>query len=71
LTAGSILSYASAIGEKGLNGHAEEGLRQSLVVSDGSWTIFVTKPISAVFLLVTALIVVRKAYVLLFKKDPS
>ncbi len=50
---------------------AEESLRQSLVVSDGSWAIFVTKPISAVFLLVTALIVIRKAYVLLFKKDPS
>ena len=50
---------------------AEESLRQSLVVSDGSWAIFVTKPISAVFLLVTALIMVRKAYVLLFKKDPS
>ncbi len=50
---------------------AEESLRQSLVVSDGSWAIFVTKPISAAFLLVTALIVIRKAYVLLFKKDPS
>lgn len=48
---------------------AEEGLRQSLMVSDGSWSILVTKPISAVFLGVTALIVLRKAYVLLFRKD--
>jgi len=48
---------------------AEEGLRQSLVVSDGSWMIFISKPISAVFLAVTALIVIRKAYVLLFKKE--
>ena len=48
---------------------AEEGLRQSLMVSDGSWSILVTKPISAVFLGVTALIVMRKAYVLLFRKD--
>ncbi len=50
---------------------AEESLRQSLVVSDGSWSIFVAKPISAVFLVVTALIMVRKAYVLLFRKDSS
>jgi putative tricarboxylic transport membrane protein len=48
---------------------AEEGLRQSLMVSNGSWAIFFTKPISAVFLGVTALIVMRKAYVLLFPKD--
>jgi len=48
---------------------AEEGLRQSLMVSDGSWSILVTQPISAVFLGVTLLIVLRKAYVLAFKKD--
>ena len=48
---------------------AEEGLRQSLIVSDGSWAILVTQPISAVFLGVTALIVMRKAYVLVIKKD--
>ncbi len=48
---------------------AEEGLRQSLVVSNGSWTILVTQPISATFLGVTLLIVLRKAYVLAFKKD--
>lgn len=48
---------------------AEEGLRQSLMVSDGSWSILVTQPISAVFLSVTLLIVLRKAYVLAFKKD--
>ncbi|MGD8986215.1 MAG: tripartite tricarboxylate transporter permease, partial [Desulfobacteraceae bacterium] len=45
---------------------AEESLRQSLVVSEGSWTIFITKPISAAFLIITALIVIRKAYVLVF-----
>jgi putative tricarboxylic transport membrane protein len=48
---------------------AEESLRQSLVVSDGSWTIFVTQPISAAFLIVTALIVVRKACVLISSKE--
>jgi putative tricarboxylic transport membrane protein len=48
---------------------AEEGLRQSLMVSDGSWSILVTQPISAAFLGVTLLIVLRKAYVLAFKKD--
>jgi len=42
---------------------------QSLIVSDGSWAILVTQPISAVFLGVTALIVMRKAYVLVIKKD--
>ena len=50
---------------------AEESLRQSLVVSNGSWTIFITKPISALFLLITVAIVVRKAYVLLFRKGSS
>ena len=48
---------------------AEESLRQSLVVSDGSWLIFVTQPISAAFLGVTALIVIHKAYVLVFSKS--
>jgi putative tricarboxylic transport membrane protein len=48
---------------------AEESLRQSLVVSNGSWTILFTQPISAVFLGVTALIVLCKAYLMLFKKD--
>ncbi len=48
---------------------AEESLRQSLVVSEGSWTIFIIKPISAAFLIVTALIVLRKAYVLIFSKE--
>jgi len=48
---------------------AEESLRQSLVVSEGSWTIFIIKPISAAFLIVTALIVIRKAYVLAFSKE--
>jgi putative tricarboxylic transport membrane protein len=48
---------------------AEEGLRQSLMVSDGSWSILVTQPISATFLGVTLLIVLRKVYVLAFKKD--
>jgi putative tricarboxylic transport membrane protein len=47
---------------------AEESLRQSLVVSDGSWMIFITKPISAIFLGVTTLIVLRKTYVMLFRK---
>jgi putative tricarboxylic transport membrane protein len=50
---------------------AEEGLRQSLMVSDGSWFIFMTRPISAVFLLLTVLIVVFKAYALLFPKKTS
>lgn len=48
---------------------AEESLRQSLVVSNGSWTILFTQPISAVFLGVTAVIVLRKAYIMLVKKD--
>ena len=48
---------------------AEESMRQSLVASSGSWTIFVTKPISALFLLATALIVLRKIYVLIFSKE--
>jgi putative tricarboxylic transport membrane protein len=48
---------------------AEESLRQSLVVSEGSWTIFITQPISAAFLIVTALIVVRKACVLISSKE--
>ena len=47
---------------------AEESLRQSLVVSNGSWTILVSEPISAAFLGVTALIVLRKVYVTYFKK---
>jgi putative tricarboxylic transport membrane protein len=47
---------------------AEESLRQSLVVSDGSWTILVTKPISAIFLAITLLLVFRKAHSLLFSK---
>jgi len=50
---------------------AEEGLRQSLVVSDGSWAIFFTRPISAVFLAITALIAVRKMYVLNFPKNAA
>lgn len=48
---------------------AEESMRQSLVVSDGSWSIFVTKPISALFLLATALIILRKSYVLMRSKE--
>ncbi len=43
---------------------AEEGLRQSLIVSGGSWLIFVTEPFSAVFLGITALIILHKAYAL-------
>ncbi len=50
---------------------AEEGLRQSLMMSNGSWSILVTKPISAVFLSLTALIIIGKAYVMLFKKKPE
>jgi putative tricarboxylic transport membrane protein len=48
---------------------AEESLRQSLVVSDGSWTILVTKPISAIFLAITLVMVLRKAYNLLFSAN--
>ena len=48
---------------------AEESMRQSLVASSGSWTIFVTKPISALFLLSTSLIILRKMYVLIFSKE--
>ncbi|MBW1942120.1 MAG: tripartite tricarboxylate transporter permease [Deltaproteobacteria bacterium] len=48
---------------------AEESMRQSLVASSGSWTIFVTKPISALFLMATALIILRKIYVLIFSKE--
>ena len=39
---------------------AEEGLRQSLMVSNGSWLILVTQPISAAFLGVTLLIICAK-----------
>jgi putative tricarboxylic transport membrane protein len=45
---------------------AEEGLRQSLIVSGGSWLIFFQHPISAAFLAITALVVARRAYSLLF-----
>jgi putative tricarboxylic transport membrane protein len=41
---------------------AEEGLRQSLIRSDGSWAILVTSPISAVFLCLTMLVVIRQLY---------
>lgn len=47
---------------------AEESLRQSFMVSDGSWMILITRPISAVFLGVTALVVLRKAYLLVLPK---
>ena len=50
---------------------AEEGLRQSLMMSKGSWSILVTQPISASFLALSALIVFRKVYVLLFPKKPA
>ncbi|MEW6668007.1 MAG: tripartite tricarboxylate transporter permease [Thermodesulfobacteriota bacterium] len=50
---------------------AEEGLRQALIVSDGSWSIFITKPISAAFLLLTSIVVVRRAYALFFRITPS
>lgn len=46
---------------------AEEGLRQSLMVSGGSWLIFFSRPISAVFLGVTAMVVLRKVYVMAVK----
>ena len=48
---------------------AEESLRQSLMVSEGSWSILVTQPISAFFLLITAIIVLRKVYLLVFSKE--
>jgi len=48
---------------------AEESLRQSLIVSEGSWLILVTRPISAIFLSVTLIVVIRKAYVLILKKS--
>ena len=50
---------------------AEEGLRQSLMVSEGSWSILVTRPISAAFLIVTTVILVRKIYVLIRQKDST
>jgi putative tricarboxylic transport membrane protein len=49
---------------------AEEGLRQSLIVSDGSWAIFVTKPISAAFLALTLIVVLHRMYALFFRKNP-
>ena len=50
---------------------AEEGLRQSLMMSKGSWSILVTQPISASFLALSALILIRKVYVLLFSKKQA
>jgi putative tricarboxylic transport membrane protein len=50
---------------------AEEGLRQSLMVSEGSWSILMTRPISAVFLSVTTVILLRKIYVLIRQKDSA
>lgn len=50
---------------------AEEGLRQSLMMSKGSWSVLVTQPISASFLVLSALIVLRKVYVLLFSKKSA
>jgi putative tricarboxylic transport membrane protein len=48
---------------------AEEGLRQSLMVSGGSWLIFLTHPIAAVFLGITVLVIARRAYTLLFRNE--
>lgn len=48
---------------------AEEGLRQSLIASDGEWSILLTKPISALFLGMSMIIVLRKIYLLSFKKE--
>jgi putative tricarboxylic transport membrane protein len=50
---------------------AEEGLRQSLMVSKGSWSILVTQPISATFLALSALVLIRKMYVLFFSKQKA
>jgi len=50
---------------------AEEGLRQSLAVSQGSWLIFFSHPVSGIFLTISVLIVLFKVYKLLRdeKKD--
>ena len=37
---------------------AEANLQRSLVMSDGSWTIFITRPISVTFIVLTVLILV-------------
>lgn len=37
---------------------AEENLRKSLILSGGSWSIFVTKPVSAFFLVITLAVVI-------------
>jgi putative tricarboxylic transport membrane protein len=50
---------------------AEEGLRQSLIVSGGSWLIFLKHPISAAFLAITVFVVFRKAYALVFTKSEN
>jgi putative tricarboxylic transport membrane protein len=50
---------------------AEEGLRQSLIVSGGSWLIFLHHPISAAFLAITVFVVFRKAYALVFTKSET
>jgi putative tricarboxylic transport membrane protein len=43
---------------------AEEGLRQSLIKSDGCWAIFFTKPISAIFLGLAGLVIFHHIYTL-------
>jgi putative tricarboxylic transport membrane protein len=40
---------------------AEQHLRRALAAAEGSWTIFVTRPISAVVLMVAALLVLLPA----------
>ena len=45
----------------------DENFRRSLIVSDGSLSIFVTRPISLVFLVIIAITIIRMIY----KKKPA
>ena len=45
----------------------DENFRRSLIVSDGSLSVFVTRPISLVFLVIIAITIIRMIY----KKKPA
>jgi putative tricarboxylic transport membrane protein len=47
-----------------LGGPAESSLRQALVISDGSLSIFVTRPIAATFLFLTLVSLILPTFIL-------
>jgi putative tricarboxylic transport membrane protein len=54
-----------------LGGPIEASLRQSLVISRGDATIFLTRPISVVLLSIAAFVILRTIYTLLLPKGPT